>query len=179
MIKKIFFFLTMNLACFADNLQSDIDRATAIVRDFGTSIPNEVLQNARGFVICGSAGSGLVIARADAGWSAPSAIRTGRELTDIVLVLNSKAAVDAFAQGGNVTLGKNLSVAVGPKKALILPTAAIYNYGGISLEGVVFVERNDDNARFYGMPVTASQLLYGQIPPPQSAWALYNELDQY
>lgn len=194
MFKKIFSFLIISIFCFGDSLQSDIDRATAIVRDFGTSIPNEVLQNARGFIFIGSVGSGLIIARADVGWSAPSAIGTSsfsKEVTDFVIVLNTKAAVDVFAQGGSVTLGENLSIAAGPsgstaKGELILPTAAIFTYSrspggfvGVPLEGAVFVERNDDNARFYGKPVTPSQLLYGQVLPPQSAGALYNELNRY
>lgn len=52
------------------------------------------------------------------GWSAPSAIGTGgigaggqigAELTDFVLVLNTKEAVKTFSQVGNVTLGGNVS----------------------------------------------------------------------
>jgi lipid-binding SYLF domain-containing protein len=52
------------------------------------------------------------------GWSAPSAIGTGgigaggqigAELTDFVLVLNTKEAVKTFSQIGNVTLGGNVS----------------------------------------------------------------------
>ena len=57
------------------------------------------------------------------GWSAPSAIalgglgggfEVGVEMTDFVIVLNSASAVDSFKKGSNVTLGGNLTVAVGP-----------------------------------------------------------------
>lgn len=56
-------------------------------------------------------------------WSAPSAIslgglgggfEVGIELTDFVIVLNSQSAVDSFKKGSNVTMGGNLTVALGP-----------------------------------------------------------------
>ncbi|CAG8818360.1 28240_t:CDS:2, partial [Racocetra persica] len=101
-------------------------------------IPPNILQKAKGFAIftvikagfvfSGRVGSGLVVARLEDGsWSAPSAIMTGgmgfggqlgAELTDFVIVLNSRAAVKSFMHGGNVTLGGNLIdniiVAAGP-----------------------------------------------------------------
>ncbi|CAB4378452.1 unnamed protein product [Rhizophagus irregularis] len=97
-------------------------------------IPPNVLQKAKGFAIftvikagflfSGRMGAGLVVARLEDGtWSAPSAIGTGgmgfggqigAEMTDFVIVLNSKDSVKTFTKGGNVTLGGNLSVAAGP-----------------------------------------------------------------
>jgi hypothetical protein len=53
------------------------------------------------------------------GWSAPSAIATGgvgfgfqagADFTDVVLILNSDEAVDAFKTKGNLTLGGDLGV---------------------------------------------------------------------
>jgi lipid-binding SYLF domain-containing protein len=77
-----------------------------------------------GFVFSGKAGSGLVIARLpDGSWSAPSCIATGglgwglqvgADITDFVIVLNSEDSVRAFSMGGNVTIGGNISAAVGP-----------------------------------------------------------------
>lgn len=207
-------FVLFSTLSFADSLQSDIDRAVVTIRDFKripeASIPDSVLKNARGlvivnevkggFIFSGGVGSGLVIARLANGWSAPSAIGTGSvgwgfqiggEVTDLVLVLNSKAAVDAFAQGGSITLGGNLSIAAGPigrtaEAGVALPTAAIYTYsvsrgafGGVSLQGAAFVERASVNSQFYGYQVVPSQLLYGQVPPPERAQALYDELNQF
>jgi lipid-binding SYLF domain-containing protein len=61
----------------------------------------------------------VVVARLEDGtWSAPSAIGTGgmgfggqigAEITDFVIVLNTRAAVRSFMKEGNVTLGGNLS----------------------------------------------------------------------
>ena len=56
-------------------------------------------------------------------WTAPSAISLGGigggfelgvEITDFVIVLNSTAAVEPFKKGSNVTLGGNMTVALGP-----------------------------------------------------------------
>lgn len=148
-----------------------------------------------GFVLSARGGSGVVIARLDDGsWSAPSAIGTagmgfggqlGAEVTDFLLILNSRAAVKQFMSAGSVTLGGNMSIALGPmgrngEATGALNTsgkvAAMYAYsktkglfGGVSLEGSVVVERQDANALAYDADVTAKMLLSGAIPPP--AWA--------
>jgi lipid-binding SYLF domain-containing protein len=76
------------------------------------------------------------------GWSAPSAIGTagvgaggqiGVEVTDFVIILNTKDAVKAFSTG-NVTLGGALSVAAGPMgrtgevAGTVNNFAAVYSY---------------------------------------------------
>ncbi|ORX60580.1 DUF500-domain-containing protein [Hesseltinella vesiculosa] len=175
-------------------------------------IPSSILEKAQGlaiysvlkagFLFSGRAGSGLVVARLpDGSWSAPSAIATGgigaggqigAELTDFVLVLNSKEAVKSFSQLGNVTLGGNVSVAAGPigrnaeasGTASLKHVAAIYSYSktrglfaGVSLEGSVVVTRNDANEKLYGRRVTAKELLNGSVSPPPEADSLYRALN--
>lgn len=58
--------------------------------------------------------------------------RSSSEVTEFVIVLNSQAAVNAFARGGNVQFGGALSVAAGPvgrtAEAGVLPVAAVYTY---------------------------------------------------
>jgi len=76
-----------------------------------------------GFLVSVRAGSGVVFSRTGPNqWSAPSCVgiggisgglEIGAELTDFVIILNSKGAVDSFKKGTNVTLGGNLSVAAG------------------------------------------------------------------
>lgn len=188
------------------SLQSDIDRAERILPEF--QIPQPILNNSKGIVIMsyvkagfiwsGKVGSGLVIAHRGKTWSAPSGIgmggagwglQIGANVTDFVLVLNSDDAVNAFADGGSVTLGGALSVVAGPVGAtaegsVAFPPGAIYYYGisqglfaGVSLEGAVLFERRKDNRQFYGKSVTPSELFSGKIPPPQSAEALYKILN--
>ncbi|CAG8483181.1 11370_t:CDS:10, partial [Dentiscutata heterogama] len=165
-------------------------------------IPPNILQKAKGFAIftvikagfvfSGRAGSGLVIARLEDGsWSAPSAIGTGgmgfggqigAEITDFVIVLNSKAAVKSFMHGGNVTLGGNLN-AEGAGSVSLGHVAAVFSYSktkglfaGVSIEGSIIIERKDANAKLYHRKVTAKELLSGQVPPPPQADVLYRAL---
>lgn len=133
------------------------------------------------------AGTGLVIARLPSGdWSAPSAIGTGgmgfggqagAEVTEFILVLNSRAAIRQFMSAGSITLGGNMSVALGPigrnaegsgslnSKGKL---AAMYSYSktkgvfaGISVEGSAIVERQDCNVKvgLFHSPLTLTTIL--------------------
>jgi lipid-binding SYLF domain-containing protein len=76
------------------------------------------------FLLTGRFGSGLVIARlGDGTWSAPSAIavsgvgwgfQAGGELTDVMLVLTTTGAVDAFCSNAQISVGTELAVSLGP-----------------------------------------------------------------
>ncbi|KAF8488178.1 hypothetical protein JB92DRAFT_3017897 [Gautieria morchelliformis] len=177
-------------------------------------IPRSVLQRAKGFAIfsvfkagfvfSARAGSGIVIAKlADGTWSAPSAIGTagmgvggqaGAEVTDFLIILNSRSAVKSFMAAGSLTLGGNMSIAVGPlgrngEASSSVNTsgslAMMYSYsktkglfGGVSVEGSVIVARQDANAQAYAMGVTAKSLLSGSIPPPSWAMELIRTLER-
>ena len=150
------------------------------------------------FVFSGKAGEGVVVARTGHGWAGPSFIGTGgagwglqfgAEVTDFVFVLNNDAAVRAFSRGGNVTLGADASVAAGPvgraAEANIAPRAAIYSYSrskglfaGVSLEGAVIGTRKNANERYYGRPVTAAEVLRGNVNAPAGAANLRNALSR-
>src|SRR5262245_57420286 len=194
-------------------MQADVDQATAIIQRFEAmpekAIPPSVLKAARGVAILtvtkagfiGSArgGSGVVLARTDKGWSGPSDIGTGGlgvgfqagvEITEFVIVLNTPAAVEAFAKQGNVTLGGNMSVAAGPigrtAEGAVALQAAVYTYsrsqglfGGVSLEGTAIGTRDDANAAYYGKPVTAQEILSGNVQPPAGARNLIAALSKY
>jgi len=165
-------------------------------------IPRRILRNARGlailsvvkigFGISGKGGQGVVVARTGSGWSGPSFMGTGgagwgaqigAQITDFVFVLNSDAAVRAFSRDGNVTLGADASAAAGPvgrdAHAGVTPTAAIYTYSrskglfaGASLEGAVIATQKTANARYYGKPVRATNILTGRVAPPAKAHVL-------
>ncbi|KAI9511628.1 DUF500-domain-containing protein [Russula earlei] len=176
-------------------------------------IPRSILERACGFAIftiikagflfSARAGSGIVIARLDDGsWSAPSAIglagvgvggQAGAEMTDFLIVLNSRSAVRSFMAAGSLTLGGNMSLAVGPlgrngEASGALSTkgkvAAMYSYsktrglfGGVSVEGSVIVERQDANAQAYRSNVNVKQILSGSVTPPDWAQTLIRTLE--
>jgi len=64
-------------------------------------------------------------------------------------------------------------------QAGVPPTAAIYSYSrskglfvGAAVEGAVLVTQKDENARYYGRPVSAHEILSGQVAPPRGAASL-------
>uniref|UniRef100_A0A4X2KJN1 SH3 domain-containing YSC84-like protein 1 n=1 Tax=Vombatus ursinus TaxID=29139 RepID=A0A4X2KJN1_VOMUR len=155
-----------------------------------------------GFLVTARGGSGIVLARLpDGKWSAPSAIgiaglgggfEIGIEVSDLVIILNYDRAVEAFAKGGNLTLGGNFTVAVGPLgrnlegNVAIRSTAAVYTYcksrglfAGVSLEGSYLIERKETNRKFYCQDIRASDILFGNIPPPAQTEELYEILDSF
>ncbi|KAK6204788.1 uncharacterized protein RJT21DRAFT_137234 [Scheffersomyces amazonensis] len=175
-------------------------------------IPPRILKNAKGlaiitvlkagFLFSGRAGSGVIVARLpDGSWSPPSAIVTagagvggqiGAELTDFVFILNTKAAVDSFAQLGSVTLGTNISVAAGPLgrnaeaagTASLKSASAVFAYSktkglfaGVSLEGSAIVERREANRKFYGNNCKARNILAGQVEAPPACDTLMRVLE--
>jgi len=194
-------------------MQDDVERALNILERFEAipenAIPPAVLRDAKGvaiftmtkagFVVSGRGGTGVVLARTENGWSAPSAIgaggigvgfQAGVEVAEHVIILNTPEAVRAFSQGSNFTLGANLSVAVGPvgrsAEAAITPYAAVYTYSrsqgifaGVSLEGAMLATRYAANEEYYGKPVYAADLLEGKVTAPASAQKLIEALSKY
>jgi len=212
------FSATVLAACLASsnahaNFQDDVNQAVAIIEGFQRipeqAIPSLVLRQARGlailtvtkagFILAGRAGKGIVIARTKNGWSGPSAIGTGgagfgfqagAQISEVVIVLNTPAAVEAFSGDGNITLGGNLSITAGPvgrdAEAKFGLQAIMYSYsrsqglfGGLSVEGTVIVTRKQDNAAYYGKPVSAKEILSGQAMPPAGAGKLQDILSQW
>jgi lipid-binding SYLF domain-containing protein len=196
-----------------DSMQGDVEQAAAIIERFEaipeTAIPPAIMRAARGLAILtvtkagfiGSVrgGTGVVVARTENGWSGPAAIGTGglgvgfqagAEVTEFVVVLNTPSAVDAFSRGGNVSLGGNVTVAVGPvgraAEAGLTLQAATYTYSrsqglfaGVSLEGTVIGTRAGINSAYYGKPVAASEILDGSVQPPARAQRLLAVLARY
>ncbi|KAM9889036.1 hypothetical protein OXX80_001862 [Metschnikowia pulcherrima] len=175
-------------------------------------IPPEILRNAKGlaiitvlkagFLFSGRAGSGVIVARLpDGSWSPPSAIITagagvggqiGAELTDFVFILNTRSAVESFAQLGSITLGTNLSVAAGPLgrnaeaagTASLKSVSAVFAYSktkglfaGVSLEGSAILERREANRKFYGSNCKARNILAGQVETPAGCEPLMRVLE--
>jgi lipid-binding SYLF domain-containing protein len=195
------------------DMQGDIEQAVAILDGFQKipeqAIPRAVFREAKGlaiitvtkagFIVSGRGGTGVVVARTGNGWSGPSAIgmggigfgfQAGAQVSELVIILNTPEAVDAFSKGGNVTLGGSLSLAAGPvgrdAEASLTLGAAIYTYsrseglfGGLSVEGTVIGARDETNAAYYGKPVTPDEILSGKIQPPAGAKKLQEVLSNY
>ncbi|CAM9561141.1 unnamed protein product, partial [Discosporangium mesarthrocarpum] len=175
------------------------------------SIPRDLILDARGLAFItfikagvfftGRFGTGLVVSRrSDGSWSAPSAIgsvgvgwgfQLGGGLTDVVIVLNTVGAVEAFSGKGQVSLGTELGISVGPLgrtassdvRAGDGGVTAAFSYAhskgifiGVSLEAATVFTRNHANRDFYGGPVTARDLLLGDHPPPRAAGPLYRAI---
>lgn len=208
---------TLFSACAAttprESMQGDVDEAVAIIERFTaipeSGIPPAVMRAAKGLAVLtvGKAGfigsirggRGVVVARTEKGWSGPSAIGTGgvgfgfqagAEVSELVVVLNTPAAVEAFARGGNVTLGGAFTIAAGPvgrtAQGDVTFLAAMYTYSrsqglfaGISVEGTVIATRAEVNAAYYGMPVEARDILAGKMQPPVDSQKLLAVLAKY
>jgi len=156
----------------------------------------------------GRLGTGLVLARSQSGdgsWSPPSAVGTmgigwgalvGGDITNYMIILNNLEALKAFSGKGNINVGAELDVAVGllgrgtsgnvsaGDQAIASAYAYAHSKGffaGVSLEGSVLVTRDDVNAKFYGRPVTSSELLFGNnnnLFKPKAAQPLYEALNK-
>jgi SH3 domain-containing YSC84-like protein 1 len=216
---RIYFILTIVFTlCLAASsvhadMQDDVDRAVSIIERFQeipeTAIPPTVLADAKGlailtitkagFIVSGRGGTGVVIARTGTGWSGPAAIGTGGigvgfqagvQVSEYVIILNTQEAVNAFSHGTNVTLGGNLSAAIGPigrsAEASVAPQAAIYTYSrnqgifaGVSLEGTVIATRYEANEKYYDKPVFPADILAGDVKPPAGAQKLLDVLSKY
>jgi lipid-binding SYLF domain-containing protein len=171
----------------------------------------EAIANAKGLIILkiGKAGasftirggSGIVISRLpDGTWSAPSAIKTGgfgfgsqfgAEIIELVMVLSSEEALKNFFEKENITLGGNISAAIGELgRAAEIGTpvkniSTIFSYGrsrgaylGMSFEGAIIQQNNEANTSFYGKGVTVEDILAGKVPKPDFANELYALLNK-
>ena len=206
-----------NVPQIAFFLQNELKNATRVLRNFRTQatdeerIPQELLTLAKGivfltvakagFIFTGRWGTGFVVSKLDGNkWSAPSALsmagagwglQIGGELTDVMLILTSESAVDTFKSRGQLTIGAELGVSVGPVGRSIESdvtagnkgTAHAFSYAisrglfvGASLEACAFIQRKEVNRAYYGEKVGCSALLT-DYPIPRGAEGLYKELD--
>ena len=145
-----------------------------------------------GFMFTGRYGTGLVVAKlSDGTWSPPSAItisgmgwglQIGAELTEVLLILSTDAAVDAFKSRAQLAVGAELGVSVGPVGRSLASDVTAGNKGaahafsyahskglffGASLEASGIATRPDVNRRFYGQKISPSVLLSGEFPRPR------------
>lgn len=154
-----------------------------------------------GIMLTYKIGTGLVVARrGDGSWSPPSAISTcglgygvqaGGELADYIIVLRNTDAIKTFSGNAHMSIGAGISASAGHLgraagadfRAGDGGYAACYTYScskgafvGCALNGRVVSTRDSVNARFYGGPIKASEILLGSLPRPPAAATLYKAL---
>ena len=139
-----------------------------------------------GLWVSGAGGSGVLIAKTEDGrWSPPSGIlvhtlgvgfMAGIDIYDCVCVINNRQALQAFSKL-RVSLGPEISVVAGPVGAggivdaeVLKERKPVYSYmksrglyAGLQFDGTIIVERNDENARFYGERLPVGAILAGQV----------------
>lgn len=168
-------------------------------------IPHFILKDAKGLVfithlkvglgVSATLGFGLIICKLPSGeWSAPSSIgtgglgfgvQTGASKTDTLIILRSDDAIRAFSGRGQLKIGTDAVVAVGPigrevtaetRMSLSAATAGFsYSHSqglmlGVGLGAEVLTTRRIDNEEYHGLKgVTVSQILSGEVPRPDDA----------
>ena len=199
--------LTCGLAACAssDNesdLQALVDKANASAQRFAADPDmtwfRENLDDAQGiliiptmfkggYIIGGSGGSGVMLARQpELEWSYPAfytmgsvtlGLQIGGEVSEVVLVIMSKAGRDAMLTN-DFKLGGDVSVAAGAgAKAQTADVLAFSRtkgglYGGLNIEGAVITTREDWNRTYYGEDVRAVDILISGTARNEGADAL-------
>lgn len=142
-----------------------------------------VVANAKkgGFVIAIQAGKGFMVVRKGKQWSNPAMItvsaaslgfQAGIEAKTVVLVFTQRKAAKAVLKG-NLKLGANLNLSVGPLAADVSTDTVfdkeVYSYSdglglfaGLSLEGSSLTFDPLPNEGLYGKKVTAAKIFSGK-----------------
>ncbi len=151
-----------------------------------------------GFIIGGEGGSGVLLTRSDAGWSAPAfysmaagsiGLQIGAQASEVVLIFMTERAIDAVLHN-KVKLGADASAAAGPVGVGIEAATTtnlrddIYTYArskglfaGASFEGAVLSEREKFNSAYYGGPVSPAEIIMQRTVDREGANALRAALD--
>lgn len=136
-------------------------------------------------------GTGCVIVRKpNGGWTGPSSIflagvsfgfLAGASKVDYLMILPDDAAVKQFTGNGQLRLGGELQVAIGPVgregsgsvgagdkgvSVMFSYSHAQGLYGGIAFDGKVISVRPDCNDTYYNRKVTCGEILTGEVEPP-------------
>jgi lipid-binding SYLF domain-containing protein len=118
----------------------------------------------------------------------------GIDIYDCVLVINTPSALAAFKKV-RLSLGGEISLAAGPigiggvgeydlgdqksRKPVWTYMKSRGLYAGVQIDGSIVIERNDENARFYGERVPAADILAGKLRSvPQSTRLLMEVLKE-
>jgi lipid-binding SYLF domain-containing protein len=143
-----------------------------------------------GFLLGGSGGSGVLLARRDKGkaWSHPAfytlgsvtfGLQIGGEVSELVLLVMTERGMRSLLQS-SAKLGGDVSVAAGPvgagAKAATADILAFSRtkglYGGINVEGAILDVRDDWNGAYYGAKPLPDDILIKRTVDNDGAGAL-------
>lgn len=144
-----------------------------------------------GFFIGGEGGEGVLMVQAhDGTWSNPAffgiggasfGLQAGGEQSELILLVMTQKGLDGLlddhfkigAQGGIAvaTLGSGVEAAIsGPTPPdIIVWSSSTGLYGGLTVDGSIVHPNHDDDARWYGRPVTTRDILFGRFDYPRAA----------
>ena len=152
------------------------------------------------FGVGGRGGRGVVVCRTGSSWSAPAYLNVGGgsfgfqigvESTDYVMLFMTPESAKSLLDS-KFKLGGSLSAAAGPigreagASTDIKFNAQILTYSrskglfaGAALEGAVIETADNDMRDVYGPNVTAREVLFGGMKPPQEVTAFAKTVESY
>lgn len=186
--------------------QLTVDRATKTVGDlrhdkaFGNA--HQLLGRARavlivprlfkgGFIVGGEGGTGVLLTRSDPAFyaigSASLGFQAGLAQSEMVLLIMTQKGLDAVlhdqfkvgAQAGIAVanLGSGVEGAVsGGGPDIVVWSSSSGVYAGVALDGSIIRSQPEDDARYYGRPLTRRDILSGRAGAAPRANALRAEL---
>jgi SH3 domain-containing YSC84-like protein 1 len=209
--------LLITTACLCGNdAENRVTEAASVLREImGTSdrtIPQELLDKAEcavvipgmkkgAFIVGAKYGRGFMSCRkANAGWSAPAAVRVeggsfgfqiGGSETDLVMLVLNKRGADKLLES-KFTLGGDVSVAAGPVgRTSTAETDAFMHaeilswsrtrgvFAGISLKGATMRPDDTANEELYSKPMTNREIVTGSVTTPPAAAPMVALLTKY
>lgn len=114
----------------------------------------------------------------------------GGQMVDLVIIINTEEALEAFKTDSNYSFGGVISLTAGPLGRDIgvdvsFPLAPMFSYSrtagfclDASIQGTIFSSRQSVNEKFYGKVVTADEVLEGKVAVPDGCeeWARFQQI---
>jgi lipid-binding SYLF domain-containing protein len=190
--------------------QQLVDQATQSVQNF-TAEPSmqkfrDDLKNAKailivprsievGFIIGGSGGSGVMLARnSGGGWNGPAfysagggsvGLQAGAKVSELILLIMNEQALGKmlegelkFGAGAGVTVGIGAAANTNIEADVLGYALSKGAFGGVSLEGGLVESRPELDSAYYGKALTAKDILISGKAGKKKAVALRSALQK-
>jgi len=146
-----------------------------------------------GFILGGSGGEALLLARDGARWVGPAfynvgtgsiGLQIGAEISEVVVLVMSEKALDGL-MSSTFNLGGDASVAAGPvgigtgyniMTDMVSFAKSKGAFAGLNLDGVVITPDSAANAAYYGKPVSSTDVLVRRTVSSAGAASLQRSL---